>query len=340
MSVDRELTNTKTGITYDSLRNYDSLHSVRLFASNKIILLERTNMKYDVFIGNIFSFLMPFYLILKVISNRIDSLEVKQTLIHQLYKNYRIKNKIMNKIKYIRDTFNEVEEINEKKQNNSREKYTKENNNTLDIIEEVDNKNKRRIRSKYKQTSSSIKMKDAKGPERTISIKIQKSDNVFNNDPLDLECNRRTEEKLNLGEVFNRIDEIDFKYDWFRYYFMKCTKNKQKYLIREKYFECAESLIDYYLDISIYFKKMIEVDVIKSLHFNSEQKLLLNYCCIPDFSFKNQEKMSQTIDDLYNRTAIIDVKSENQLIEIIKKSRQDEMTDKIIDLIEINKIYD
>ena len=314
--------------------------------------LVRTNMKYDQFIGNIFSFLMPFYLILIFFSNKMDSKEAKQVLIHNLFKNYRTKNQIIKKIKYTRESFNEVEEIKETKQNiteknitekNISEKNISEKNNTLEALKNVTNhksleilKNKRKIRWR---TDSSNNLKDAKVPERTVSITIRKSDNSFNNDPFNLKANKHAEEKLYLEEVFKRINEIEFKYDWFKNYFMKCTKKKEKYLLREKYFECAESLINYYLDISIYFKKMIEVDLMKSLHFDSQQRLLLNYCSDCDFSFKTQEKIIQLLNDIYNRNSIIDVKLENELSDIIKKSRQDQMTDKIVELIENNNIF-
>ena len=129
--------------------------------------LVRTNMKYDQFIGNIFSFLMPFYLILIFFSNKMDSKEAKQVLIHNLFKNYRTKNQIIKKIKYTRESFNEVEEIKETKQNiteknitekNISEKNISEKNNTLEALKKVTNhksleilKNKRKIKKKINE---------------------------------------------------------------------------------------------------------------------------------------------------------------------------------------------
>ena len=91
------------------MSNYNGLHSVRLYASNKSLLLTRTNLKFDAFIGNLFSFLCPFFIILQLINNKINSQEAKQNLVQVLCKNYRINNKIIKKIKLIRETYNEIE---------------------------------------------------------------------------------------------------------------------------------------------------------------------------------------------------------------------------------------
>ena len=97
--------------------NYSSLHSVRLFASNTNMLLTRQNMKLDSLIGNIFSFLFPFFLIIQFINNKINSIEAKQYLIQHLFKNFRINNQVIKKIKLIRESFNEFEEKKDTKDN-------------------------------------------------------------------------------------------------------------------------------------------------------------------------------------------------------------------------------
>ena len=74
------------------------------------MLLTRENLKFDLFIGNIFSFLFPFFLILQFINDKINSFEAKQYLIQHLFKNFRINNQVIKKLKLIRESFNEFEE--------------------------------------------------------------------------------------------------------------------------------------------------------------------------------------------------------------------------------------
>ena len=81
------------------------------------MLLTRQNMKFDSLIGNIFYFLFPFFLILQFINNKINSIEAKQYLIQHLFKNFRINNQVIKKIKLIRESFNEFEEKKDTKDN-------------------------------------------------------------------------------------------------------------------------------------------------------------------------------------------------------------------------------
>ena len=171
-----------------------------------------------------------------------------------------------------------------------------------------------------------------------MKFTVRKLDNDFNNDPLALEANRKAEERIYLEEVFNHIDEVDFKYDWFDYLYLRCRKNKEKFLIRRKYFECAESLVDYYFDVSTYFKKMIEVDIFKHLNYNSQQRKFLTYCSDINFSFKGHDIRKEKLYDIYNRSPLIDIKFDSQLTTMILNAKQDETSEKIIELIQNNNI--
>lgn len=82
-------------------------------ASNKNLVLSRKSIKIDKIFGNIFSFLSNFLVILMVFNNMINNLEAKQILIHSLYRNYRMNNQIVKKIKLIREGFNEISDKDE-----------------------------------------------------------------------------------------------------------------------------------------------------------------------------------------------------------------------------------
>ena len=83
---------------------------------------------------------------------------------------------------------------------------------------------------------------------------------------------------------------------------------------------------------------MIEIDIIKYLNYNSEQRQLLTYCSNPNFSFRAQDKLKEKLYDTYNRPPLIDNKLDSQLTTIILKATQDVTTGKIIELIQNNNI--
>ena len=262
-------------------------------------------------------------------------------------KNYRFNNQVMKKIKLIRDRFDELEERKDSKDqivdigkviktdclNSETSKKDLCSQGSLFINLESPRSLKRSFR-----IIRSDKKKNYLKNDEIKKISLRKLENDFNNDPLALEYNKRADERIYYEEIFKKINEIDFKYDWFKYFFMKCTKNKEKFLIRQKYFESHESLVDYYMDVSTYFKKMIEVDIIMHLNFTSQQKKLLSYCSNINFSFKAQEKIKEKLNDIYYRTSVIDDKLEREFTDIILNAKQDETSEKIVELVQNNNI--
>ena len=67
-----------------------------------------------------------------------------------------------------------------------------------------------------------------------MKFTIRKVYDDYNNDPLVIAANRKAEERMYLEGVFSLINKIDFKYDWLKYFFMKCTKKKETILLRQK----------------------------------------------------------------------------------------------------------
>ena len=119
---------------------------------------------------------------------------------------------------------------------------------------------------------------------------------MFTNEPFNLEANKIADERLELEDVFMKIDYIGFKYDWLKYFCVNCCgkkAKKDKYNLRKRYFESAMTFVDYYLDISIYFKKMMEVDLIKSIYFNKLRRSLFSLTSKPNFSFKAEKEIKE-----------------------------------------------
>ena len=170
-------------------------------------------------------------------------------------------------------------------------------------------------------------------------MQIRKADSNYNNDPYDLEANRIAEEKLVLEDVFMKINTVEFKYDWLIYFFVNCCGKrvrKDKYNLRKKYFESAMTFVDYYLDISIYFKKMMEVDLIKSLYFEKLQKSLFSIASSPNFSFIAEKDIKRKLEEIYVFAPILDNKMDYDLTNMINYAKDDEKSEKILGLIQNN----
>ena len=78
-----------------------------------------------------------------------------------------------------------------------------------------------------------------------------------------------------------------------------CCKN-DKIRLREKYYLDAVSLYNYNLDITTYFKKMTEIEIIKYYLFTENERNLISVISNPDFSH-NQEEMKIKLNNQYKK---------------------------------------
>ena len=108
---------------------------------------------------------------------------------------------------------------------------------------------------------------------------IPNEERKSNNDPIsskkfdrDLEF---LQEKI---KIVDSINKHGFKLK-FSDIFCKCSK---KIIEREIFFSNACSLYFYYLDITTYFKKMMEVDIIKFFLFTKSERSLISIISNPD----------------------------------------------------------
>ena len=83
---------------------------------------------------------------------------------------------------------------------------------------------------------------------------------------------------------------------------------------------------------------MVEVDIFKYLNYNSQQRKFLTYCSDINFSFKGHDIRKEKLYDIYNRSPLIDIKFDSQLTTMILNAKQDETSEKIIELIQNNNI--
>ena len=173
------------------------------------------------------------------------------------------------------------------------------------------------------------------------NVQVRKVDNLFNNDPFNNAANLIAEERIVLEDVFKNINDIGFKYDWLKYCCSKCSREKDrtdKYNQRKRYYESAETFVDYYLDISIYFKKMMEIDLIKNVLFNKLQRSLFNFTSTPNFSFKAEKEIKDKLEEIYVYPPLMDNKMESLLQTMINFAKEDKKCNRIIELIQNNSV--
>ncbi len=174
-----------------------------------------------------------------------------------------------------------------------------------------------------------------------MKIEVRKVDNLNSNDPLDKNSGSRADKIRYIEEMYKNIEEVGFKYDWLKNnlsYFCKTGDKRNKYLIRKKYFDNALSFVDYYLDISVFFRKMMEIDLMKAMVLNKQQYILFETSTIPNFSFKAQEKREETLKEIYGRNKLLDENLKNVIETEVTNSKQNKKSDKIIGFLQNNNI--
>lgn len=114
--------------------------------------------------------------------------------------------------------------------------------------------------------------------------------------------------------------KIKFEYNFFEYLCFNLCSLKKKQKIEEKsmILESAENFFDFYMDITNYLKKMIELDFLKRYVVKNENDLKLIENFHPMLKPSYVETYGESIFDLYNYD--YKMASISQVIEIIKTS--------------------
>jgi len=102
-----------------------------------------------------------------------------------------------------------------------------------------------------------------------------------------------------------------------------CKKKSEDSDDRNRFYDDAKDMIDYYRDISVYTQKMIEVDIIKYLLFNKNERNVIKLLSNPELFFGVKEKIKYNLDEKYNidfvNTEDIDIKM--CLKSVVEKSK-------------------
>ena len=168
---------------------------------------------------------------------------------------------------------------------------------------------------------------------KIIEIEIRENvERKSNNDPI---SSKKYDKDLEALKKISTINEIankhGFRQNWTD--FICSCKKKQK--IRENFFLNACSLYYYYLDITTYFKKMMEIDIIKFYLFSKSERNLISILSNPDFSV-NKEEFERKLELQYKK--FNEEKFENRVEFILKnvlnEGRNNAFSNKLMKLIQ------
>ena len=125
---------------------------------------------------------------------------------------------------------------------------------------------------------------------------------VSNNDPINYKKYNQHLVTLNeKKETISDVKKFGFNLQ-FTDLLPKCCKSKNTKK-REKFFLDALSLYNYTLDITTYFKKMTEIEIIKYFLFTENERDLISVLSNPDFSHQ-YEQMNIKLNNQYRKLKI------------------------------------
>ena len=180
---------------------------------------------------------------------------------------------------------------------------------------------------------SSVFKKDT-DQDKSVEFNIRKSeDNKFDNDPINYEKN---EKQLETDEerVKKKTDMLEFGFKYTLSDICCGCLNKDTITKKKKYFDTANSVLLYYMDIITYIKKMIEIDIIKNYLFNKDEVRLISFISNPDFADADQAQVVKMIESEYQEAKFKKLYIENTLKNVLEKARNNSETNKLLYLVQ------
>jgi hypothetical protein len=183
---------------------------------------------------------------------------------------------------------------------------------------------------KSKQDKKSLKNK-----KPSLEISTNKPDmKRTNNDPINFkDFNKEIETIDNKTKASTEAKEYGYNLELTEIY-CKCLKSKRS-MIKEKYFLNACSLYDYYLDITTYFKKMMEIDIIKFFLFSHSERKLVSILSNPDFTV-DKEEILEKLKHQYRPfdAEKFEFKAEMILKDVLKEGRDKTQVNKLLKMVQ------
>lgn len=178
--------------------------------------------------------------------------------------------------------------------------------------------------------------------EVKMEMNKQNENERFDNDPITFEkLNKDIEADMKREDLNNDIEEFGFKYslaDFMCKCFESLLPNHQNLQKKKKYFESANSILDYYMDAITFFKKMIEIDIIKYYLFTRDERRLIGIISNPDFAEIEKDRINKRIDDEYKADRFAMSNMEETLKNVLNDARNKSKTNKLFQLVQLGNM--
>ncbi len=310
-------------------------------------MLSRTVLKVYEFLGNIVSLTLLLYILFAWINKYINNFELKKRLVFGLFKNFEINTKMMSQLKIIQEKYNEVEYKNnpdfvernilfyclenDNRQTLNSERNTLEKKNNMNFIT---NKQAKRLRHK----GSPFIEKEFKLKE--IELKKSEENQRFNNDPIIFESlSKDIDMDKCLNEYITEIKKTVFTYSLSdiccKFWKIRSSQHKLEYENRKKFFYDAYSILEYYTDSITYFKKMLEIEIIKYYLFSKEERRLISIISNPDFINLDKNHIYKKINMEYEQDRFYLSHLDELLNKILKDGRNNSNNNKLLQLVQL-----
>jgi hypothetical protein len=321
---------------------------VRFRSSTKSYMLSRSVLKLYEFVAHVFSIVFILFLIFASLNNYINNFELNKKLVFGLFKNFDVNAKMMSQFKVIQEKFNEVE--------------YKNNPDFMDriIIIYIEEENRQTIGSDMKPTEKGLvsnfrgilslilgkklrgKSTSVKGIDtklKKLEMKKREENERFNNDPIIFDELSKDIDKDQYFKEFNsNIKDTAFVYSLSdilcRIFKASCSKHSHEYKIRKKYFDDATSILEYYTDSITYFKKMLEIEIIKYYLFTKEERKLISIIANPDFIDLDRDHIHKKIELEYQEDRFYTSNMDDIFTKVLKDGRNNSSSNKILQLVQ------
>jgi hypothetical protein len=190
-------------------------------------------------------------------------------------------------------------------------------------LEYADDLNNNRLMTNNNENSS-------KSPK--IVLKIVNKPSIFrDNDPIDFKQNEKDAIFFkNNDETIKKIKEKGLNIDLLSYLNCFCCRNSNPN------FDKAILMYYYYMDVSTYFRKMIEIDIIKYFLFSLNERKLISIIANPDFSTIEKDTILAKLNEQHDKDKFIkdfDRNIDPILKEVLEEARNKSKINKLLQLV-------
>jgi len=177
---------------------------------------------------------------------------------------------------------------------------------------------------------------------KDLNIELKKADENerYDNDPITYQKRiKEIEAEKKREELNDTIREYGFAYSLsdFCCKCLNCLSLDSEGMKKKKmYFYNGDSILDYYLDVVTYFKKMIEIEIIKYYIFTKDERKIVSVISNPDLANTDKDNIIRKINLEYSsKYDKVVSKMEDNLKNVLQDARNKSSTNKLLQLVQM-----